>query len=106
MAAAAAAAGAAEAAVAEKGGAGQDVEAEAAAAAAVGEISGDKPSPDLSLKNKNKIISDFLQKKIFTLYTSTLSTFHKELKIEEKFFFSEKKKLPGLAIISNCPSGE
>ena len=86
---AAAAAGAAEAAVAEKGGAGQDVEAEAAAA--VGEISGDKPSPDLSLKNKNKIISDFLQKKIFTLYTSTLSTFHKELKIEEKFFFLKKK---------------
>ena len=99
----AAAAGAAEAAVAEKGGAGQDVEAEAAA---VGEISGDKPSPDLSLKNKNKIISDFLQKKIFTLYTSTLSTFHKELKIEENFFFLKKKNLPGLAIISNCPSGE
>ena len=45
--------GAVEAAVAEKGGAGQDVEAEAAAAAAaVGEISGDKPSPALSLKNK------------------------------------------------------
>ena len=60
--------GAVEAAVAEKGGAeagsrrwlmspGQDVEAEAAAA--VGEISGDKPSPALSLKSKNKIISDF-----------------------------------------------
>ena len=67
------------------------MKAEAAAVAAVGEISGDKPSPALSLKNKNKIISDFSQKKnIFTLYTSTLSKFHKELKIEEKKNFLKK----------------
>ena len=39
----------AEAAVAEKGGAGWGAEAEAAVVAAVGEISGDKPSPALSL---------------------------------------------------------
>ena len=56
---------------------------EAEAAVAVGEISACRPSQVLSLKNKNKIISDFYKKKkftLFTLYTSTLSKFHKELK--------------------------
>ena len=43
---------------------------EAEAAVAVGEISACKPYQALSLKNKNKIISDFYnKKKIYTLYT-------------------------------------
>ena len=64
---AAAVVGVAEAAVAEKEGAGAGTRRlRRPRVAAVGEISGDKPSQALSLKNK--IISDFFTEKKYTLY--------------------------------------